>query len=438
MRPDGSGGRDVVTRPGHYVEPSFSPDGKSSSIATPAATRFAGPYYAEDAGIYVVPAAGGTPLLARESGSDPEFDHTGTRIYVREVRNEKYTLLSVGVPTAASPLPGRDEIEHVRSDNATQIVPSPDGKWVAFEERFRTYVAAFPRTGRPVDVGPATADVSRAARVARRRFLPALVGRQPPSALGARPRALHPRALDELVRVRRRRQAKAAEPEAKGVPIGFTAKGDMPTGVDRARRRARHHDGEPGAAGPIQGTPGVIENATIHRRGQSHHRRRSVVFGDGARRRDADRRQGQDDHARHHRRPRASRRRVERPHRANELAACRQPRVRRDDVARSVERQRDRVHQRRAGARRAPSSVRACSRPGRSSTAPRRRSRPWSKTTTMRCRTSGGRRRSGAISVKSYNQQRRDARQMIVKASRELEHARRARRRIAPLHEPDA
>ena len=137
-------------------QPSFSPDGKLVVFRHAGGDSIRGPYYSEDAGIYVVPAAGGTPLLARDSGSDPEFDHTGARIYVREVRNEKYTLLSVGVPTAASPLPGRDEIEHVRSDNATQIVPSPDGTVGGVRRTFRTYVAAFPRTGRPVDVGPAT------------------------------------------------------------------------------------------------------------------------------------------------------------------------------------------------------------------------------------------------------------------------------------------
>ena len=68
----------------------------------------------------------------------------------------------------------------MRSDNATQIAPSPDGKWIAFEERFKTFIAPFPRTGRPIDIGPAHAGVSRAARVARRRLLPALVRRQPP------------------------------------------------------------------------------------------------------------------------------------------------------------------------------------------------------------------------------------------------------------------
>jgi hypothetical protein len=44
----------------------------------------------------------------------------------------------------------------VRSDNATQVAPSPDGQWIAFDERFQTYIAPFPRSGRPVDIGPAS------------------------------------------------------------------------------------------------------------------------------------------------------------------------------------------------------------------------------------------------------------------------------------------
>ena len=40
----------------------------------------------------------------------------------------------------------------------------------------------------------------------------------------------------------------------------------------------------------------------------------------------------------------------------------------------------------------------------------------------------------GAFSVKSYNQQRRDARQMIIKAASELKHDGRARGRLAALH----
>ncbi len=145
---------------------------------------------------------------------------------------------------------------------------------------------------------------------------------------------------------------KAAEPEAKGLPIGFTVKGDMPTGIV-ALVGARVITMASLAAGPIQGTPGVIENATVIVDGNritAVGPSSSVPVPAGAH---AHRRQGPDDHARHHRRARASRRRVERPYCANELAARRQSGVRRHDLARSVERQRDGIHQRRARARRA-------------------------------------------------------------------------------------
>jgi imidazolonepropionase-like amidohydrolase/Tol biopolymer transport system component len=261
IRPDGTAARDVVTRPGHYVEPSFSPDGRSIVYRHAGGDSTRGPYYADDAGIYVVPAAGGTPLLARESGSDPEIDPTGTRIYVREVRNEKYTLLSVGVPTAASPLPGRDEIEHVRSDNATQIVPSPDGKWFAFEERFRTYVAAFPRTGRPVDIGPTTEayPVQRVSRDAGFYLHWSGDSRRLHWALGPE---LFTRELGSSFAFADGAQAKAAAPEAKGVPIGFTMKSDQPSGAI-ALVGARVITMANLSPGPIQGAPGVIENATV-------------------------------------------------------------------------------------------------------------------------------------------------------------------------------
>jgi imidazolonepropionase-like amidohydrolase/Tol biopolymer transport system component len=262
IKPDGTGGRDVVSRPGHYVEPSFSPDGKLIVYRHAGGDSIRGPYYGDDAGVYVVPASGGTPLLAREAGADPEFDHTGTRIYVREVRNEKYTLLSIGVPTTSSPVPGRDEIEHVRSDNATQVVPSPDGRWIAFEERFKTYVAAFPRTGRPADVGPATATypVQRVSRDAGFYLHWSGDSRRLHWALGP---DLYTRELSTTFGFVEGGEAKAADPEAKGVQIGFTAKADMPSGAIALVGARVIAMANLAPAGAIQGTPGVIENATI-------------------------------------------------------------------------------------------------------------------------------------------------------------------------------
>ena len=156
----------------------------------------------------------------------------------------------------------------MRSDNATQFAPSPDGKWIAFEERFRTFVAPFPRTGRPVDIGPATQayPVQRVSRDAgfylhwsgdsRRLYWalgPELFSRDLADTFAfALPRPERPRSARTL----------RTEPEAKGIPIGFTAKSDKPSG-SMALVGARVITMAGLKPGPIAGTPGVIENATI-------------------------------------------------------------------------------------------------------------------------------------------------------------------------------
>jgi imidazolonepropionase-like amidohydrolase len=267
VRPDGAAGRDVVSEPGHYVEPSFSPDAQKIVFRDAGGDNTRGPYFGSDPGVYVVPTAGGQPVLVREAGGAPEFDHTGTRIYVREVRDEKFTLLSVGLPSGESPLPGRDEIEHLRSENATQYAVSPDGKWVAFEERYRTFIAPFPHTGRPIDIGPSTQSypVQRVSRDAGYYLHWSADGRRLYWALG--PELFSREVADTFAFAAAAAQGAAArqvrtEPEAKGVPIGFTVPGDKPSG-SLALVGARVITMSGLKSGPIASASSVIENATV-------------------------------------------------------------------------------------------------------------------------------------------------------------------------------
>ena len=261
MKPDGTAARDVVARPGHYVEPAFSPDGQKIVFRQVGADLTRGVLNGDETGIFVVPAAGGEPIVVREGGENPEFDHTGTRIYFRDLRNNNYSLLSVGVPSAATLVPGRDEIEHVRSPNATQYAIAPDGEWIAFEERFKTFIAPFPRTGRPVEIGPGTQayPVQRVSRDAGFFLHWSGDSRRLYWTLGPE---LFTRDLTHTFAFVEGGLPKPDEAEAKGIQIGFTAKSDKPTGAI-ALVGARVVTMAGLQRGAIQGTPGVIQNATV-------------------------------------------------------------------------------------------------------------------------------------------------------------------------------
>ena len=258
VRRDGSGGRDVVTTKGHYAEPAFAPDGRTIVYRRAEGDTIRGDLYGSDAGIYVVPLDGSTaPRLVRDSGFEPRFDHTGRRIYVREQRGDKAVLLSVGLGDPASPLGARDEIVHFQSDNATQIVLSPDGKWVAFEERWHTYVAAFPHTGRPIDLGPNVAGYP-ATRVSRDAGFSLHWSGDSRKLYWSMGPELFSRDLTRTFTFMDRNLQQPDEPETKGIPIGFTTKSDVPDGVV-ALTGARIIT----AATPAGSSAEVIENGTI-------------------------------------------------------------------------------------------------------------------------------------------------------------------------------
>jgi Tol biopolymer transport system component/imidazolonepropionase-like amidohydrolase len=256
---DGTGARTVVNTPGHYIEPSFSPDGRWLVYRSIGADSRRTRLWGDDTGIFVVPADGSAaPRRVVTGGVEPRFDHTGERIYLRASRNGRVALISVN-------LHGTDEIIHFQSDNATQIVPSPDGQWVAFAERFHIYVAPFARTGRPVDLGPAVRGfpVARISRDAGFSVHWSGDSRRVHWTLGPEyfTRDLG-RTFTWLNDVALAGAAQPAEPEAAGVHIGFRAPTDVPSGVlaltgARIITMAGAQPGQPMPAG------GVIENGTI-------------------------------------------------------------------------------------------------------------------------------------------------------------------------------
>ena len=231
VKPDGSGGRDVVTKPGHYTEPAFSPDGKWIVFRATGSDGTRGPLHATDTGIFLVPTDGSAPpRLVRAGGTDPSFDVSGKRIFVNDFRQGSAVLVSVGIGDPDSPLSGGDDVVHFQSPNATQIVPSPDGKWIAFAERWHAFVAPFPQTGRPVDLSP-TMEGYPTARISRDAGFNIHWSGDSRTVHWSLGPELFTRDLGRTFTFLDQNLQKADEAEAKGVNISFTAKTDVPTGA---------------------------------------------------------------------------------------------------------------------------------------------------------------------------------------------------------------
>jgi imidazolonepropionase-like amidohydrolase/Tol biopolymer transport system component len=144
----GGEGRIVTPEPGHYVEPTFSPDGSLIAYRKTSDGYLTTPLYGRDPGIYVVPVKGGTPKRVAKKGAQPMFGATGDRIFfTAQGEEEKRLLKSVSIA-------GTDEVTHLISQNAARFALSPDEQFIAWTERYQAYVMPFVRSGRSIDIAP--------------------------------------------------------------------------------------------------------------------------------------------------------------------------------------------------------------------------------------------------------------------------------------------
>ncbi|MEM7052687.1 MAG: amidohydrolase family protein [Acidobacteriota bacterium] len=143
----GGEGRVVSQAPGHYVEPEFAPDGMSVVYRKVSGGWLRTPTWSADPGVYHQPLeGGGKPRLVTRDGFDPHFGGTSDRVFVTRFGDDR-RLISLE-------LDGDDEREHVHSKAATELRVSPDGRWLAFRERFKAFVTPLVAIGKSVEISP--------------------------------------------------------------------------------------------------------------------------------------------------------------------------------------------------------------------------------------------------------------------------------------------
>jgi len=144
----GGDGRVVNDKPGQFIDPAFSPDASRIVYQTTSDGFLRPAIYSKDSGIYVVPTAGGKATLVTKKGASPAFGATNDRIFFMTFEDEgKRAFRSIDIS-------GADERQHLISGFATEFALSPDEKWVAFREKFNAYIAPFVRTGKSIEIAP--------------------------------------------------------------------------------------------------------------------------------------------------------------------------------------------------------------------------------------------------------------------------------------------
>jgi len=223
----GGTGRVVTERPGHFIEPTFSPDGRTIVYRAVADGFLTSGLWGRNPGIYSVPSAGGASTFVTDDGSAPRFGAANDRIFYLGRQDTLSALKSVD-------LGGNEVRTHLTSEWASDFEISPDEHWVAWTERFNAYVAPFVATGRAVSVG-AKGDALPQTRVTRDAgdwLQWSGDSRRLTWALGPE---FYSRGLDESFAFARPDDAgdtpaDLPKPAESGIDIGFSVPADKPSG----------------------------------------------------------------------------------------------------------------------------------------------------------------------------------------------------------------
>jgi imidazolonepropionase-like amidohydrolase/Tol biopolymer transport system component len=141
----GGSSRAISKQPGHYLHPRFSPDGKSIIVERSTGGRLTSPLWSADPGIYRLAVEGGAAVRLTDEGRDPHFVGNDGRIYFTADKAPKesepaHELVSMDAN-------GQDRHVHARSNYVSNMELSPSGEWLAFIENYHVYVVPMPPGG---------------------------------------------------------------------------------------------------------------------------------------------------------------------------------------------------------------------------------------------------------------------------------------------------
>jgi imidazolonepropionase-like amidohydrolase/Tol biopolymer transport system component len=135
----------ITSEKGFYYTPKFSNKGDKIIYRKGEGNEVLGFAFGTNPGIYIIPATGGTPQMIINNGIEPGFSADDSKIYYQSSDAGKKTFRVMDVS-------GANQRTLYTSTYTTQFEPSPDGKWMAFTELFNCYITPMVTTGNAQDL----------------------------------------------------------------------------------------------------------------------------------------------------------------------------------------------------------------------------------------------------------------------------------------------
>ena len=145
-------GEMITSQPGHYVEPAFSPDGKKVTYRKFTGGYLLDPTYSIEPGLYVLDLDTKVTTRISKQGMQPHFSGANDRVYFTEyVSGTPYSETQLSSVNLA----GEDKRTHLYgADKVSEYRLSHDNKWVAFVYQYNTYVVPFVENGQKITISP--------------------------------------------------------------------------------------------------------------------------------------------------------------------------------------------------------------------------------------------------------------------------------------------
>jgi Tol biopolymer transport system component/imidazolonepropionase-like amidohydrolase len=140
VRLNGRGGAVLTEEPGYYRHPSFSPNGEQIVYQRTTGNALLGYRYGLDTGIFIMDEDGDNARLVVREGGQPQFNGNGDGLYFTTGGGTSKQVHHVD-------LHGAKQRQVFDLQYAKDVRVSPDGRYVAFIELHKAYVAPLPASG---------------------------------------------------------------------------------------------------------------------------------------------------------------------------------------------------------------------------------------------------------------------------------------------------